>query len=141
MLHWVFNEVEEHILAGAPPDEQTLKLLLPARDTKHRARRLVLNVKIGDGQQRRKYKCDEDGIAQIWFNIRLTPKCKIYVALGSARKGETASSDPVALELVSHLRSTYRFIYMPAARDGGSQRFQEILQNALRKRIDRKSVV
>ncbi len=136
ILDWVWNHLGESLLDGdrVIPSE-VIELLVPARETKNRARRLTLWIKVPDGRSHNKFQCDEEGVARLRLNLRKTPKWTLYLALGAPTRGESAESDPNALELLRRLREDMSFIYVPSFRDSNSTRFQRTLHDAFQQRL------
>ncbi|MCB0921682.1 MAG: hypothetical protein KDC08_07695, partial [Actinobacteria bacterium] len=65
VLNWVFNEADRELLGNRRIlTEAELALLVPARETRNRARRIVLTIEVADGRSRRKY-CRSDGPAEL----------------------------------------------------------------------------
>src|SRR5690348_3999735 len=56
LLDWALNHAAEATMLGEVPlTEEELRLLLPARETRNAARRLVLYVRVLDGRRRRRF--------------------------------------------------------------------------------------
>lgn len=141
LLDWGINQSDDDIanqsrVLSAAEGE----FLLPARDARHRARRLTLTVRLSDRRTWKKFKCDRSGRAQIRFNIRLTPKQVVYLRLGRPERGEKAETDTVALELIRRVRDAIHYIYIPSFRDAGSSRFNSTLHDVMRTRIEDKAL-
>jgi hypothetical protein len=135
LLDWVLNtlSVEDVRKHWSIPDE-VAAFLLPARDARHKARRLTVLVGISDGRSHRRYSC-ADGIASLRINVRLTPEPSVFVRLGEARRGEASQSSPRALELLEKLKESVRLMYVPSFRDAGSKRFKDTLHRSFAQRI------
>lgn len=141
LLDWAVNRVDEDVLMqrrSITRSEQDL--LLPARETRHRARRLQLALRLTDRRSWRKFGCDATGRTTLRLNIRLTPRLVVYAALGTPTRGEKAESDDTALELLKRFHDAIRFVHIPSFRDARSERFVATLQEALRSRIEEKAL-
>lgn len=135
LLNWLINDVDpEQCRSEWRLPEEISAFLLPARETMHRARRLVLRVRIADGRMHRKYRC-VDGIATLRLNIRLSPSPVAYLALGEARRGEQKQSSGYALELLRRVQDSVNLIYVPSFRDVASTRFKSTLREAFLQRV------
>src|SRR5690606_19419251 len=72
LLNWVVNEIDEAIaFQRRPMSLAEQQLLLPARDARHKARRLILSVRMSDARSWSKFACTREGIADLRVNIRL----------------------------------------------------------------------
>lgn len=135
LLSWVLNDLNIDDLASEwqlPRD--VCEFMLPARETRHRARRLTIDIRIADGRMHRKYQC-VGGVAQLRFNIRLSPSVLAYVALGDAKRGEPATSEHHALELLRRVQAATKFVYVPSFRDVASNRFKQTMRSAFLSRL------
>ncbi|WP_417505418.1 ATP-dependent nuclease [Microbacterium sp.] len=129
VVDWVLNQLDQALLEGRRElsiDEA--QLLLPARATRNRARRLFLRVHIPDGRTARKYSA-EDGVAEVRVQFRADAN---FARLGSPTRGEEPASDPKAIDLIDRLQEAYVCLYVPAARDGRSTLFRDVMRSALR---------
>ena len=141
LLSWVLNDLDAELLAhrrALTPEEEAF--LLPARDTRHRARRLALTLHVGDGRSWSRFQCDDAGFATLRLNVRLTPQRVVYLALGTPRRGESVETDDDAVELLSRLRKSIRFVHIPSFRDAKSDKFNTTLHAALRARITERAL-
>lgn len=141
ILDWVFNRLDQDLLEQRRTFSQSERtLLLPARETQHRARRLTLLVSVPDKRSRTKFLCDADGQTQLRFNLRLTPHETLYVALGPARRGESTQSSKDAIELFQRLKESIAFIHIPSFRDAISPNFLNTLREAFRTKIEERAL-
>ncbi len=141
LLNWLFNLCKRDVLEGKEnPSSTDLDILLPARNTRNKARRLTLHVRITDGRRRRRFKCNKQGIALIRIGIRSTHRVQIIAKLGKPKKGETTQSDGAAINLLDEVRKKFRFEHVPSFRDAASPRFQQTLFDAFRKRLSEKAL-
>jgi len=140
LIDWLLNRLDlEAVKRGTSPNHDELKFLLPARNTRNRARRLWLNVKIDDARRHRRFKCDK-GIASLRINLKLTPRARLFLKLGRPTRGESSTSDEDAIELLRELRNSVLFIYVPSFRDAGSQRFLGTLNSAFQARLSERAL-
>src|SRR5699024_6558127 len=105
ILDWLFNEVDDSLLLGErglSSDEE--QLLLPARATRNRARRIYLRIHIPDGRSARKFSADSEGIAEVRIQFR---RSDIYAKLGAPMRGENPDTESNALELLERLQENY----------------------------------
>lgn len=132
ILDWCLNYAHDRLqsLSGALSDTEE-QFLIPARDTRNRARRIFLRIAIDDGRSARKFECI-DGIAELRIQFRSTAN---YAKLGPPSRGEMPVSDANALELLQRLQASYCALYVPATRDGHSDLFEASLRSALSKRL------
>ncbi len=137
ILNWVLNEAKEATLMG---DEQLtpseLLLLLPARETRNAARRLVLGIRILDGRRRSRFRCSGD-TAHLRVGLQLPGNVRLNV--GPPRRGETADWDD-ALPLLNELRSEVSFSLVPASRDAQSQSFTTAFRAAVLAKLEKRAV-
>lgn len=128
VLNWVLNHVDRALLLDMRDlsDEES-RLLLPARETRNRARRLFLRVAISDGRSARKFDA-QDGVAEVRIQFRAG---SIFARLGAPVRGEEPESAENAVQLIERLQATYRCLYIPAARDGSSSLFRSVMRQAL----------
>lgn len=137
LLNWALNELDVDALErNEPPPSDQLEFLLPARDARHRARRLALEVHVTDGRSWSKFGCNDNGKTTLRLNVRMTPQRTVYAALGSATRGEKPLSDPNAVELLRRLRDEIHFIHIPSFRDVRSERFSSTLSEAVHRRVE-----
>jgi ABC-type transport system involved in cytochrome c biogenesis ATPase subunit len=137
-INWVLNELDGLLLESRREltrDEQ--RLLLPARATRNRARRVFLRVHISDGRSARKFGANQDGIAEVRIQFR---HGNIYARMGAPERGEAPKTESKATELIERLQEQYACLYIPATRDGGSALFSDLLRTALRQRLEKHMV-
>ncbi|NKZ38432.1 AAA family ATPase [Oleiagrimonas citrea] len=136
ILDWFLNGVDPSVFKSEwelPTD--VAEFILPARETKHRARRLTLSIRVLDGRAHRKYKCSKDGVAILRLNVRLSPYRLAYLALGNPSRKESPRSDANAVDLLTRLQEALNFFYVPSFRDVSSVRFKSTLKNAYLSRL------
>jgi predicted ATP-dependent endonuclease of OLD family len=130
LLDWVYS-IDTPISGQKNSlDYHDLALLLPARKTRNRARRLTLFVAVGHEASRKKFRC-RAGVAELRFNIRTSPSPFVYISIGRARRSEATVNEKNALELLHRLRDSHRFVYVPAVRDPASKRLSRKIVDAL----------
>lgn len=136
LLDWVLNQATDETLTGeARLTEEELRLLLPARETRNAARRLVLAVRVFDGRRQRRFSCRGD-IAQL--RVGLTLPGNVRVNVGAPRRNEV--SDPNALELLHELRRGLEFSLVPASRDARSASFRAAFREAVLAKLEERAV-
>ena len=121
MLDWIFNLVDIDAVKDVKnltPEEQAL--FLPARNSKKRARRLVLGVRLDDQSDARKYGADEKGVCDLRFNVRISPSPILYLAIGKPARGESVKTNKLALSLLVRLREECQFKYISSLREAGN---------------------
>ena len=132
IIDWCLNGADRSLFDSARSlNELERQLLIPARETRNRARRIFLRVEVPDGRSAKKFLCT-NGIAEIRLQFRSDVN---FAKLGSPSRGELPSSEPNALELLERLQSSYSAIFIAAARDGRSALFEESLRSALRQKL------
>ncbi|MGW2672826.1 ATP-dependent nuclease [Kocuria rhizophila] len=128
ILDWVLNVADADLLHGRRPLSETeVKLLIPARATRNKARRIILNIAIPDGRVSRKYNAVAK-IAELRIQFRSNGT---YAMLGAPVRGEAPVSESRAVELLSQIQKSYCALYVAAARDPQSQIFQESLRKVI----------
>lgn len=141
LLDWVLNELDpDNLKAGVAPSSRDLSTILPARQTRHRARRITLHLRIEDGRSWTRFGCDSDGRVDLRVNARLTPRPVVFLALGSPTRDEAAISKSRAVELLRRLQASVHFVHIPSFRDAASDRFGTTLSGAIRRRIDVRAI-
>lgn len=124
MIDWAMNRADEALLSGdRVMSRAELELLLPASDTRGRARRISLYISIHDGRRHKRFLA-ANGIAVV--RLKVTQE-RVSAHLGVPKRGESDSSDPRAVELLRALREQHHFVYVPNARDAASSRFKDAL--------------
>lgn len=143
LLDWVLNKLDIEKIRRSKScllSEEEKKIILPARDVGHSARRLLLRVAIDDGRRRKRFKCDSRGVASLRINIRMTPRPFMFIKLGDPKRSEPVDSDPAAIELLKELRKNIIFIHVPSFRDANSKRFTETLTTAFQDRLSERAL-
>lgn len=137
LLNWLINDLDtERLAAGSVrPTPEEAEMLRPARSTGRQARRLSLRVKVQDGRRHSKFSCDDEGIAQLRLDMKITPRPTIKLKLGPPRRSDTWSNDEKAIELLNELRQRVQFLHIPAFRDVLSPQFDRTLRDALHDRL------
>lgn len=132
LLDWVINgDILDLVTQGRELTLDEEQLLLPARETRGAARRLTLQIRIGDGRTARSFNARQ-GVASLRFRVIGR---SVYVATSRPKKSEERKSEPNALRLLDALRGSMSLILIPAARSAESMRFEESLRNAIRERL------
>lgn len=128
VLDWIFNSADPSLLNNHRSlTEVERKLLVPARATRNKARRIFLPIAIPDGRTARKYGA-VDRVAELRVQFRAQ---STYVMLADPHRGEQPTSEPRAVELLASLQAQYCTLYVAAARDVRSQVFKDALQRVL----------
>jgi hypothetical protein len=137
ILNWILNEADDSALMGdAQLTEDELRLLLPARETRNAARRLVLGVGILDGRRRSRFQCVGD-TAHLRVSVTLPDNVRLNV--GPPRRGETADWEN-ALPLLEELRSEVSFSLVPASRDAQSRSFTTAFRSTVLAKLRERAV-
>ncbi|WP_211235404.1 ATP-dependent nuclease [Leifsonia aquatica] len=133
ILDWLFNSLDSDLLRGRRElNEVEEALLLPARATQNKARRIFLRVRLSDGRSATKFAAKADNVAEVRVQFRAS---KYYARLGSPTRNEEAETEPNAAVLLDRLQGCYSCLYVPASRDGSSEIFSRILRDALRQEL------
>jgi energy-coupling factor transporter ATP-binding protein EcfA2 len=147
ILRWLLEDAGKAVLNGERAlDGKESDLLLPARSTRHRARRVLLRVKVGDPDKQKKYKCDDDNLARLIFDYRISSPSNTgalrLLPPGRDRPAQdwTFETDPEALDLLEHLRDQVRLIFIPSFRDVGSERFDDTIREAYMARLEERAL-
>lgn len=141
LLSWVINDLTFNPqLESRTLSEDEKLFLLPARNTRHRARRLTLTIKVHDGRSHNKFKCDNSGKAQLRVNVRLTPDPIIYLRLGKPKRGEKPKHGGSAIELLNRIQKEYSFIHIPSFRDVRTDRFDNTLVGLFKSKIEERAL-
>lgn len=137
LLDWVLNRASEETVLGdrlLTPEE--LQLLLPARETRNAARRLILWVRVLDGRRRTRFQCDGE-VAGLRLGLRLPGVLRLN--LGPPRRNETSDYDS-ALVLLRELRQDVDFSLVPASRDARSDSFRASFRQAVFGKLEERAV-
>lgn len=137
LLEWSLTGVDLDLLEGRRgrrPTEDAL--LLPARNSQARARRLTLHVRIEDGRRRKKFHA-KNGISLL--RLRIVGE-GAYAAVTPPRRSETKQSEKAAIDLWSELHEDAVVVHVPAARDASSDRFKATLSVAIRARLEERAL-
>jgi hypothetical protein len=137
LADWALNLAEPEVLMGARDltlDEEAL--LIPARDTRGGARRLVLRIRIHDGRRHQRFFAD-GGVARLRFRVRGS---RIYLNVRPPARSEPLGAEPDALALLLELRQRTYFRLIPASRDASSDRFARTLTAATAAKLRERAV-
>jgi len=141
LLDWILNcAVIPDDGGDYYPSRDEVSLLIPARKTRNKARRLTLRIKVSDKRRYGKLKCDSDGIALLRVDLRINPVKKLILRLGKSSRNEKKQSDSVAIKLLREIQSKYNFIHIPSFRDAASNRFNSSLKNASIDRLSERAL-
>jgi hypothetical protein len=137
LADWALNDADEALLSGSralSSDEE--HLLIPARNTRGGARRLVLHVRVWDGRRHQRFNASS-GIARLRFRVR---DSRVYLNIRDPTRSEPLTAEENAIVLLRELRSRTEFRLIPSSRDASSQQFQETLTLALRAKLSERAV-
>lgn len=127
ILDWLVNSADDALLQGKralTPAERDL--LVPARQTGGRARRITLQLRFRDGRTARRFGGDSR-VAQLRLGLKsggITATC------GPPKRGETAST-PLGRDLLALLQSTYSVEYVPPHRSASADDFRSLVRSDL----------
>lgn len=132
IIDWALNLTPSKEGTYEPSTEEK-NLLVPARATRNRARRLTLRF----------HQTTEDILDSpvkspeiiLRFNLRVTPTDFLYIALGNPTKGESPLTQRDATTALSFVRERFSYHYIPSFRDGGSDRFKASVSALLRSKL------
>lgn len=137
LLEWSLSGVDEDLLLGrrvrTPAEDE---LLLPARKSRSRARRLTLTVGVADGRRHKKFQVS-NGVASL--RLRIVGD-GVYAAVSPPRRSEPRESETAAIELWSELCASAVSLHVPAARDASSDRFHQTLVSAVRAPLEERGL-
>ena len=113
LLNWFFNELSaEYLNSGQYMPDEWQSILLPARETRNKARRITLKVVISDGRKKRKYPyTNNDDFVLLRLSTRMTSP-KVVARLGYPYQSEPFISNYKAVELIKELQSEFSFKYI-----------------------------
>jgi hypothetical protein len=137
LLDWAINELDHALLTGRRSlSTAEAAMLLPARDTRGAARRLTLMVSIPDGRRARRFS-SIDRVARLRIKVIGSG---VYAAVSQPKRSEPRESERAAIDLLDHLRSSMTLVLIPAARDASSDRFKATLAQAIRLRLEERTL-
>lgn len=141
LLAWLINEADADRLYNSEPlNERDQSLLLPARSTRHTARRISLTVRISDGRVGPRFNVDDDDNAILRVGFRITGHPCGFIQLGPARKGGGAKSEDKAWDLLKRIQDEYSVIHIPSARDATSPQFQKRFKDMYRAKLTERAL-
>ncbi|MDE3721463.1 ATP-binding protein [Nocardiopsis sp. N85] len=125
---WLFNVADAALLSGRRRLSENERLLLvPARATRNKARRLILRIFIPDGRAGRRFNA-VNGVCELRIQFRSEVT---YARITVPRRGEGSESEEKAIDLFRRLQGSYCALYVGAARDARSHLFRSSLKTAL----------
>lgn len=140
LLAWLINGLDlDAAERGDPLRNGDLDFLLPARETRNRARRLSLCVQIEDARRHRRFQC-EDGRCTLRVDVRMKPHPMAVLKLSPPSRHDVTTTEPNAAELLRELRTAITLVHVPSFRDVGSARFLETLTDAFRARLSERAL-
>lgn len=137
LTDWALNSADQELLLGERDltvEEETL--LIPARNTRGGARRLVLLVHIPDGRRHGRFFAT-DSVARLRFRVRGR---RIYLNIRPPTRSEVLQAEPDAVALLDELREETHFHLIPATRDASSDRFSNTLVRAVAAKLRERAV-
>lgn len=129
ILDWIFNGPSIDELWDDEFTDEHHDILIPARNSQKKARRVTLYVKITDGRSKKKYLCDKKGICVLRFKVYRQP-FSMTLKLGKPKQGEGRDHDAAAIHLLNALRKHFVISFIPSFRDASSERFEKSLDSA-----------
>jgi hypothetical protein len=137
ILDWVLNLADESVLTGDRDlSGEEFALLVPARKTGQRARRISLDVWIPDGRHARRFHAAE-GRTVIRIGVSAAGQARLNI--GPPRRGEETDRGP-ALELLRALRRCTRYDLIPASRDASSESFNTSFRSAVTALLEERAI-
>jgi hypothetical protein len=137
LTDWALNTADPALLLGTRDlSAEEEALLIPARNTRGGARRLVLKVSIPDGRRHHRFFA-QAGVSRLRFRIRGQ---RIFLNVRPPQKSEPLDAEPDALELLRELREGTNFLLIPASRDAASDRFTQTLTEAMAAKLRERAV-
>ena len=131
LLDWLLNDLDTDKLKYSESAKWDCQdVLLPARETKKKARRITLNICVHDGRMRSSLNTDKSNCTQLRLNVGATRDFRLCAKLGEPSRNEGWKSDSKAVDLLKSLQETYHCVYIPSFRDAGSVRFGKGLGRA-----------
>lgn len=131
VLDWLFNHADRALLSGTRALSDLEKaLLIPARQTGGKARRVTLQVRVRDGRTANRYGC-VDRVVMLRLGLRAAG---VYGQLGPPKRGEGSRSATLAVDLLERLQAGYSVEYVPPHRSATTDSFQALVQQELLER-------
>lgn len=131
VLDWVFNQADRALLSGTRGlSDLERGLLVPARQTGGKARRITLQIRVRDGRTARRFN-GTDHVAWLRLGLR---NAGINGQLGVPTRGEGSASAPLAIELLERLQACYSVEYVPPHRSATADGFQSLVRQELLER-------
>lgn len=135
LLEWLINRADPNsLLKGEDLSFDEQSFLLPSRDAKHTARRITVALRIPDGRTARRFN-SINNLALLRIGFRVSGNPRAFIQLGEARRDSGDESEPKAAELLSLIQQHYSVIYIPSARDAGSNQFKERFKNLFKDKL------
>lgn len=130
LVDWLLNRAQDAELEGRELRKESRDVLMPARETGRKARRLNLYVREGEGKPEQRLR----------FRVLTTGGTRGVLRLGAPRRSEPFEADPAALALLTRIREELRFVHIPSFRDAQSDRFASTLRSAYRSRLEERAL-
>jgi len=140
LLAWAINDADaERLYQGDYLHQEEQDLLLPARNARHRARRITLTIFIPDGRTARRFQCDEN-LATLRIGFRISGPPYGFIQLGQAKKDSGDTSDTKARDLLRLIQETFSVVHIPSARDASSMQFRTRFRNLYKNKLAEKAL-
>lgn len=132
LLGWAFGGEMAAINGDRDLLSNEEQLLLPSRDSRGKARRLTLLVRVADRRRHARFNCT-DGVSRLRFTFS-GRRCRLNV---SAPRRSVTPTEPAALALLQELRAAYEFIWIPAGLGSGVKRISEQFELRLSQTLEK----
>jgi len=139
IFDWIFNGPSVDEFREDEFTDEHRDILVPARNSQKKARRVTLFVRITDGRSRKKYPCDKNGICQLRFKVYRQP-FSMTLKVGEPRRGEGRDHDEAAMHLLTALRKHFVVSFIPSFRDASSKRFGKSLDAAFQDTLSERAL-
>lgn len=132
IIDWLFNGLDDGLARqGRGPDERERNLLVPARVTNKKARRVTLVVFVPDGRHANRFSA-EDHMVQLRVRVLADT---ITVRHGAPERGEPSTSTELGIEFLRNLRRQIGVTYLGSLRDASIESFNAQLKADLVPRV------
>lgn len=129
LLDFFINKVDNDLLhSNRVPTYEELNLLLPANNTKHRARRVSLYINFSDARRKRRFV--KTGESKVLLRLSVV-KSGLRVRLNYGKPKSNEVTEDRAIELLELLRKNISFTLIPAIRDATSLWFNTEFKNQI----------
>lgn len=123
LINWVFNGLDRDLLEGRRNlTEKESALLIPARVTRNRAKRLFLQIRLNDGRKARVFNLKRGDLLSIRVQFRTN---KVFAKVSSPTRGEDNDSEAIAVDAIEALQDSTYAHYIDPYRNSYSDVFQQ----------------